>query len=300
MSDGKFFGITPDLSDEERISVLERKISVALDKFQIYDRIIMEFQIIRSEMDSMILSHSEMKNFLNQHSEKSKSDMSRLEETLNSSSDSLRKDHSDIKKRQDSLVLSLNNYTSSFHSIVDNVGDQVKSKADKSLVDELGTKISTIKNDHLFLENKMGLIESLKDSLRSQDNTIRELNEKISSMDASLSDGDRNLSHLYEDHSLLSSDINKFKESVKGYVENLVSTRSASLEKKIDDLKTAIQPLQQQKTSLSTEVSQRLDLASLDASNAILKASNSAQQISILEKKIESILLNLKKIELSK
>ena len=52
--------------------------------------------------------------------------------------------------------------------------------------------------------------------------------------------------------------------------------------------------------SLRSEFNKKLEGVSLDGSNAILRSTNAISQISILEKKIENILLRLKAIELPK
>jgi vacuolar-type H+-ATPase subunit I/STV1 len=108
------------------------------------------------------------------------------------------------------------------------------------------------------------------------------------------------------------SEISKLAIRIESYIADLetrisklhhsVSITCDTLAKKVDEI---IGKAKEELSSapsieaIKSEVMKKLETVSIDSANASLKASNSAQQIYLLEKKLENLALLLKKHELS-
>jgi biopolymer transport protein ExbB/TolQ len=98
-------------------------------------------------------------------------------------------------------------------------------------------------------------------------------------------------------------DLEELKTQIRNefmsFLDKSLKNQITVFEEKINSLKSAIDTSPATILAVKNDISNQLDSAKLDASNAVIRSNNSAQQIVILEKKIENIYLLLKKHELN-
>jgi len=144
---------------------------------------------------------------------------------------------------------------------------------DQKRIDELSTKIDAD-------QNKIEQISSLQRACSSFHNEIK---GNISDLDASIKK--------------LSGDLNTAKVEYQNKLDKISADLSAKIDAKI---KESIPSLDVQKIAEATKDLIKTDIAFIrvDSQNASLKYNNLDTQVALIEKRIESIFLMLKKLEL--
>ena len=100
----------------------------------------------------------------------------------------------------------------------------------------------------------------------------------------------------------LSNDFRKYQDNV----DDFVGKSRKDIEQLNEKVRSQLSSFQipqmalDSLNALKTELLSKMEGITLDANNALLKASNSSQQIMILEKKMENLALNVKKNELAR
>lgn len=94
----------------------------------------------------------------------------------------------------------------------------------------------------------------------------------------------------------LEKELEKLRTEFCGIIE----LNAVNAEKKIQESKKEILSIPSEIPRLRQELSEKLDLISLDCMNALMRSANNEKQLHLIEKKIENIYQLIKKIDLQK
>ena len=291
------FAFMPVETFDARLVEAERKYEFIKQRIQAYDQVLNDFNDIKKTLKQNNDALKEQSSLLSEHSNQSKSKMANAEGQLQN-----------LKGRQDANSKSLEDQNSMVSSVLAKVhGLQEQCKVS---IENLAQKVALV-----AMEQSKSLSK------------CHELEQKISEIEAQKLSQVKNLEKLYVDyfgfkekvdakHASLNEQIDKLKKSLAAMpdfqdwsskiytrVDNSVSYRdkqaTAYVDKKIEALAQdfATNPLSAE--SIKASLASELQSFSLDAKNAYLKSNNCAQQIQLLEKKLENLTLIIKKYELS-
>jgi DNA repair exonuclease SbcCD ATPase subunit len=296
MSLAKSFG-SVDKTIEERVKDLERQVSVYQDKLSSSDQIAEQFQslLIRFEqvkelvltqkasLDAMGESVASLNNAMAEKLNKAITDQSQLS--------------SDIQRHKEQIALNNQGIESNFKALKNSVDISLQ-----GLARELN-----LKSDQSALQEFREAIAKVKDSVLAQiDSHVSLTNDNLSSFKRLIQEIDSNgvnISNYADDHSSIMEKIADLKKNISSYGDQLAqaSTQlSSQISNSISNLRGELTSKPSDIMQFKDEVSKRLDLIAMDGSNANARSLNSDQKISFLEKKLESLLLQIKKLELSK
>jgi len=299
MSYGKTTPATKDLTPEQRIEVLESVIPALRERLQTYDSAIGEVRQVKSSLEGQTSRIAELetllRNLLNEFNAH-KSETSKVHSNLNSSISELNGTLSAVKS---ALTASISSVTASL--------ENSKSVVQQQMNDKLGsTELERVKKDlYSSISELRSEIKGNSFDIATLVKTAHNQNDKNYASEGKFSLLDSSLQAVTNDINALKSNIISSRADAKSSLDTHtleVSSHIASalepINKRLQDLKTEASGSSYLE-SLKTELSKKMESIALDASNAALRASNSSQQILILEKKIENINLLLKKHELT-
>lgn len=299
MSDGKkFLKVNAGLSPEERLAVVEQNYAVILERIQAYDQVLAEFANISSD--------------LNLHGQR----LFKLEEKLNALDISLKANatqiatlSSNVQKAHDVLYGSLRKQGEAHNELAkwseENLG-RLYRDSELHKVQLHNEDVERSKMRGFVLDVDKGLCDVKEALLEAQRKIATMTNEAALFKKASKDSHDALRAHVTE---LLSSfkEMPEFNEwATKIYIKvcNEINDRQKQFYQELDrrsqQLKEQLASDPYTADSVKKILKDDIDALSLDGKNAYIKASNAAQQIQLLEKKVENINLILKKYELNK
>ncbi len=303
MSGGKSFALVDkgEKTPEDRLNILEQMIPVLIQKIQAYDKIIDDFKVLKkSQIDiseicnkntqSIEIASSFMKNYNDQCQSMYKITNSTIS-SQNAKFEDFSKDLIRFKSDQNDLVVLINKIDDKYSILLQKLTDSCVTRSEfeeqnnfvESKLKSIQSSFSNIHNELERLDNQvvLNLNKNTEFSVESKSTKdfIEQVQEKI-----------RNL------HSLNNTLKQDFYNSLIVYTNSI----NEDVSKRFSNFKIELKESPDSSNSIKSEIISKLDSVALDGSNALLKASNSAQQISILEKKIENIYLLLKKFEINK
>lgn len=300
MSGGDKFNKKIEISDSERLQELERKIPIFLERMQAYDQVLTDFKELK-------IKFNEQSNLLNSLCSDFSQHVLEFQEYKKYSMISHSNSLEGVKVSQ-SLSETISVVNSRVKSCNKNIQDTQNQLDDhkKTISQKIDEKPS-----HYDLSNKADVesIELLKKCIIEWKKDIykrlesSKLNDEQLDLIGKLPQEIKRLDH---NHDCSFEFINTVKEeldekdkqysiSLQNHYRNITQDFTNQLDKFKDDILSIPNPT----NTIKEELSHRLDVACLDASNANLKSSNSVQQITILEKKLENVLLLIKKHELN-
>jgi chromosome segregation ATPase len=302
MSGGQSFAPidSNQLTPEERLSALEQRLPVLIERLQRYDKLLDESEQLRQRCESLESSIGKLAN-LNESNQKAIADNFQRHEKRHAELDSTvrsqgyqiyahDKQFSDIKLDQNTYLDVINDLrldgkvrhenllaltapkedfdhlcvTVSAHadSFVNSLKDQRRKH------EELSFQVKVNNEDIKKFEERVEvLVDSIKEHCQMMDTQLRAANE-----------GQVKVGQIIQDK--LDAADARLNKNVKDYISGFFNTLETP--EKIRD-----------------ELSHQLQQVSLDGSNAVLRATNCEKHMTILERKIENIYLLLKKHELS-
>lgn len=299
MSDGKKFTKTNvNLSPEDRLAVVERNYAVILERIQSYDQILVEFSNINSDIQSAKQTLS-----------KTDAQLAATAAVIKEKLDSLYTRINDIKKNQDLIISSLADQRviqSQTSEHLKNVNDALQHDIDVLHANDRQKQIQLTDHEKslLVLEKSLSDLKKSVDShsgrlhvagfehtmLKSTtDNAVSSLKEQVNHLLTSFQEMPQFNEWATKIYIKVCNEIN---DKQKAFYQEL-DKRSQQLQEKLaSDPYTA--------ESVKKILKSEMETLAMDGKNAYLKASNAAQQIQLLEKKVENVNLILKKYELSK
>lgn len=294
--------MTPEeqISFETRLQELEKLFPTKVDylktKIMSYDKVLDEGEKIKNKFDDLFQSHLELLGQLKLLSEELQSHKKNFDNTCkrqyevgyNTDQDvrELKKDHENLKMTSESSLDSLRQFVVKSDS---DLYDKILEKPSKSDVDLSYNILKVIVND---------LTKKFEDQKKEFDG----FKQRIASEVAGVLELTVSSARHVKDHKTLQDAIDELKSSVSSLQSNHLATFT-DLKNKVSDthqsMWTAISKIPAPDESLKGELDKKLEIVSLDSKNAAIRSQNSDQKIVILEKKIESINLLLKKYELN-
>lgn len=298
MSGGRKFTSDTLISAEERLDEIERKYAVIQERIQSYDCVLQEFEVLKKQSNQLQAHCDYLDRLTAKESEnlfaKIKQNAGKIDEVLKAN-----------EKNAETITEFANNHHVQLGKLDEKINDQ-----------QLGLfSLSKYREEH------SKRIDKIHDSLSS-------LKSGLGTFQAAMQDFSASIEKLNADHSILKKEFSeiqaKFNENMQKFAlsmqkmpdfkdwaaqvlirsdESLDNTRSELINK----IESAIQSVRKELREdpltvnfIKKEFKNALESLSLDSKNAYLKSHNCAQQVQILEKKIETINLTLKKYELSK
>lgn len=284
---------------DTRLHNLETIWPVIVKKLQDYDKVMRNCESVKSELEALKASLSQNENSLTNHSDlisklTNKSEI-KFKEISNKISeiaprlDQHGKNHLEIKSHIQAVDVSLTNMIVNSHK---DISDSLSKYATVNQVDDLKkyveTQIATIyKSTSVTATNVLEIIKKVNaisdknlehaSDIYSHNSKTQEMNQKISS-----------LYQLYDNFKAANSD-------------KISSSAAAKMiESKMTEFKNLLDSLPNPAVSIKDELLGKLNIVALDGNNSLLKSSNNAQKIAIMEKKIENLYLLVNKLELNK
>lgn len=300
MSDCRKFGQVSEeeKSPEDRLLLLEKVWPTVVEKIQSYDCVLSGFSQLKDRID---LIYQE----LNAIYSKNKNSSEYL--------DAWKKSHEQKNIEVLSFISECKKNIDNLNCLSTDVNEKINSLSTKtsSNIDDLSNKHKDIESKvclksevnafKLYIDSKFDSLMDLvtinrnlsidtckvnADKIMSQDEIILKLSNEVLEIDAHLS----RIDILEKSITAILLSLNDIKSSQKAQIDLLVDQKIEEFKSKNDQLPDV----------LRNEFMKKLEGVALDGSNAVLKANNSSQQIFILEKKIENIYLQIKKLELAK
>lgn len=293
MSDGKM-KLDSAVSLEERNEQLELQNSGLIARFQKYDFLIAKVEGMEKSFRLQEAAQSEMMRELQMMREKLLDDEKRFLQFQNDVKDFQLESSKAAKYAYENIVLlkeDINKLELSISNAVNSINEATISKKefyschDHSNQKIIDCQVKTQQHSDKF-EATNNALSDLKNKLAEKQQYFDAIFQDINALKTNFSDMDIFLS------SFTNSNMEKqlsFENLIKQFVQ-----------KKCDEIVAKIPLAAPPQKDVSQEILHKLDLVSLDGSNAVLKANNSEKKIMVLEKKIENLSLELKKIELEK
>jgi predicted nucleic acid-binding Zn-ribbon protein len=298
MSGGRKFGSSVEQSAEERLDEIERKYGVIQQRIQAYDQVLHDFESLKKEHQDLRMYCKHLEGITEKESQN-------LLGMISKNSNSI----VDIKNIQDSdRKFSNDTYEKLLSSHRKNV-----EKSDD--LDARFLRLFELLNEHIKNQEN---INSVTSSKVYNFNKYKDLIEKNS----------KRIDDVLDAHSDLVNEIKKIRTCCSDYsqkseslikkipefsdwaatiywktekdLENASNSLNKKIETGISNVRAELKEDPLTVESVKKEFKKTLESLELDSKNAYLKSSNAAQQIQILEKKIENVNLILKKNELSK
>lgn len=292
MSDGKMFNLSAE--ENEQISIIRQKYQEAIGKLDAIEIKIKNAFIHFDSIDSNLKDNKEtFSDLLKRFNEMSSGLSNHIFNTNSKHSDltkdvlSLTKDKKTLQDGQELLKQNLAYIDTENKKAMKSQDSLVNLASFNQMISRLELlekSLAQVKQDNALNSShasRIGSLEAFRTEYRGDkfhfDKHIKTSNDKITSIE-----------------DLIKAESRKAQEYVHSFKENVLSN--------VDQKLSAIQPIEKKEKIEQTELGKiysKIELASLDSSNAVLKSNNSAQQITLLEKKIENIFLLLKKHELT-
>lgn len=303
MSSGKIYGPVIDGSKDplDRILELERLWPIIQSKLQLYDNLISEFQSVKSEISNIKNNHenlkddialvNSMRNDFTQYVQGKFEFVSNYMDVVKKSVDKLAIDHADLRK---DLIDRSTESNNNLMTVKENLEDGLSKTTNKSALDshksymdlkfdQIISELDSIHKKHSDMTLGLSGVQS---GITSSKNEVVDASKKVNEMSNQVS----NLLFAFE--------------SLKTYVGTQIYTEiqknSQEVDVKLKEIKNSVASAPAALANLKDEMIKKMEGVTLDGTNAVLRSNNTANQIVLLEKKIENILLRLKAVEIPK
>ena len=297
MSDGKTFGQVQDLSPEERLTEVERKFSVIIERIKAYDKIIDDFQYLKTDLEEISQTHSLAIKNASDALKEQKAQLDTLQKSIDNLSMKNANVGSILQGYKENLHLEQQRRTQDFEYFSHILADLEK----KIPVDTFTEKISALAIEyHTHLEQCDLNFRTFSGHDERQSRRIGDLEQRF-----------HDLKNQFLDKNIFFEKIDSLSKSYQEALSLIFPKVQESLQKREsqfrNEMDTKLEAMKQETIasilpdgSMEERLSKRMEAISLEGANAYLKSNNNAQQILLLEKKIENLTLLLKKYELNK
>ena len=286
---------------EGRVIGLEMRVPVLIQRIQAYDQLIEDLKAIK-------IAFSDMSKAQNIHNDSTKKFIEFFNEFKAQNDFKHKNSHEqkvELENKLDKHSRDIENLKSVIEAnrcglmdvknLSENLQNQIKSNC-----------LSREQFDRHKLENSLNI-----GNLIDEKNTIsNKLSEHIDKSKTILEQNERRFQEIFSlkkeseffEESLkdLKSLISRTKSEMVDLIDKESKSKMSKIESDIQELKKNVDESVNLPSVIKTEINNKIENALLDAGNAVLKASNSAQKIVVLEKKIENLYLLVNKLELNK
>jgi hypothetical protein len=295
------FGETKVLTTEERLDESDRKLSAILARIQTYDKVLTEFDSVKASLASVRSSHEELKTSLAQSKEYITASHLFAMKSAGEAKSASDKLSSQIGILSDSIASVQNKTTldaQSLHAHIEGV-DAKYSNLSEGFLDT--SDLQSLKKAHqqavLDIHNK---IDAVIGKVRNIAMDQSELKDKHSAIDEAQSASSGQIQVV---RSSLSDHVQSAEysmKSLKSYVDTLCDRLKDQTVSYMDSVKIEMLGSPSSMESVRKEILNKLNLTSMDGTNAVMKVANNEQAIKLLEKKVENLAILLKRNEITK
>jgi hypothetical protein len=283
-----------------RLGQLESRLAPSFEALKTrvmsYDKVVDELKQIREVQSELCANHSYLEEKLGSFSlgiQLLNSESNQAHEGLSSSIQSHAKELLDLKNSNRTISANVSNQIEAlklqFEASVNDLQSKIVGKPDKANIDFAYNILKVMIND---LTSKLESHKSELDAFKSRVGA-----ELSAIVDTSVS-----MSKHTKDHQVSLDAAEDLRRQITGLRESSVVNLAVLKDKMIvsvQEMKNSFSNLPEPNESLRSEFDKKLESAILDSKNATVRTQNSDQKITLLEKKIESINLLLKKYELN-
>lgn len=279
------------------ILLAQDELSKIYDLFSYYEKLDNSIDSYHQEFKKDIAHKSNVITYLQSNSETLNNTVSVISQKFSS----IEEMNTHISSEISSLKIFIKEFSSKieFHDdFIRKVRGEIDSSSEKSdnYFIHLKSEIRDVRSDlQNFISKTASDFNSMKNLIESNRRDISDAKMNVSVLSSSLD------SHSKKTNSNFSELKNSFQSNYLGLTDKI-----DKLEEKTQDFidtsikdKDKVDPLSQIYVSMD-EMKRIFESSKLDIQNANLRSSNTSAQIQLLEKKIENILLTIRKIELDK
>lgn len=298
MSGGRNFAPKVELSEAERLSDVERKYDVIRERIQLYDSIVQQFSAMKkhledfSKKDDLVKALEAQKKDLHSMFMANQAVVQGASERIGWSEADIRKLNKAVEDLRVLLGTSVQQLSGSIVEVDKKVPQAAVGKAEDKDLQEF--KILYADQFH-----------DLKRLMQAQDKVTEEMKQEVQALLEGLQDHNEKFVEQAKSTQAITIWLNSFEEKMQKKFTSLMEVWDANQkdfqEKVRKDLKTAkdeIVGTPSSNAAVEARIMNRLEMATLDGSNAVTVARNSAEKIKLLEKKIEGLTAQLQKYEL--
>jgi hypothetical protein len=299
MSDGKkFVKSDVNFTPEQRIDELERKYNVIQERIQKYNQVLVEFANINSDLNAHKKRIDSLEIELESWISHSKQVMNEIIATLGQQS----KNNGlvvNTLEEQKNAHQKLSHYVQECFGTLSRSGELLKIQVHNVEIEHIKTRDFATGLEKSLLElNKFASNQSERVDDLSVNHVTLKTQTELSIVNCK-SKIEQLLSSFRE-----MPEFNEWATKIYIKVCNEINDKQKAfyfeLDKRSQQLKEQLASDPYTAESVKTILKSEMDKLAMDGKNAYLKAANAAQQIQLLEKKVENINLILKKYELNK
>jgi hypothetical protein len=297
MSDGRSFSKPQELSTEDRLAELERKIPVFLDRIKSYDTLFemnekykARIEFLSSQNDQLLKKIDVLKEQQQQQTNdltaKHNSACQVIDTLLQSDSHSKNELNEKIRTLQENQVIHMRHIDSLKKSLYETT-DKMTTKQDLEDVKKLNVTSSELLKNRMDAWSK-SLVHTI-DEVEGCKSTINDIT--IHHADS--------FSRVRESFKNLNDNISNDRVIVKKLDENTLPMVKREIFLAIEQVKKLIPEMPTNIDSIRKDIQDQMHRIELDGKNSLLRSVNNEKLVEIMKKQIENIYLLLKKHELS-
>jgi chromosome segregation ATPase len=285
----------------DRILELERVWPIIQEKLKSYDGIFEEIQSLKKQLssvegirDSFKRENESLHDYIDDITRLFQSKFDILAGHLDSIKKTADTNSNDLKDFKKDVQTNIWNTNNSVVAVQNTVEDKFSKSASKANLDShksyIDSKIEQLISEMDSMHKKHADLAVVLSSLRNGIATMKEDFEEKNKRTTDIESQNSNLLTAFENFKTFTS------TSIYSQVQK-VEQKVISLE---NGIKTSISSVESSIPSVKDEIYKKLEGVALDGSNAVLRSNNSANQIALLEKKIENLSLRMKALETPK
>jgi|SRR5579863_7463284 len=283
-------------SPEDRLTSLEAKLPVLIERIQAYDQIIDTFATLEKTIRLFEKSILDINNIISSMSGCITMLIKKDDEIVSNASHEM----NSIKKQVASIADKQADLTDLLERDIQEK-QMGLSKLNSDIVQVASLAVS--KSDFISMTNSLNVdVKMLKEEFTSRSNQIKDLNNALKAhsevsktLQYDISIVDTKVSAIDADFSAFPKELKDLDTRVTYDVNQRFMIFFEKVNARLDAISTKLIPQGASLKEIKTDFEARLEAFRLDVSNSILKSGNNSQQINLLEKKLENLRLLMNK-----
>lgn len=295
----KFTSTDANLSPEDRLAEVEKKFSIILERIKAYDEVLDKFKTVSEKINKLEKDQEAL-----QISDKKITEYVALScDNLSIRIDGFVRSFEDYKRKCENRFDDLDRFQSSLQTQITILRDSKERFEEKiSKVSETFITKDEMENHRRY---HISFIDTLRKNLEESNKTINHVSESYNDIKTLQQQQSSKLESIFPQVRTFVSDISVKNKEIESSFSRMAAIVSnyATKDDVASEIKSLRNDLEGTPSSLEVtkaEITKRFEIASLDASNSVLKSNNCVKQIELMERKIENLALIVKKYELNK
>jgi hypothetical protein len=299
MSDGKkFVKSDVNLTPEQRLDELERKYSVIQERIQKYNQVLVEFANINSDLNAHKKRIDSLEIELESWICHSKQIINEIIGTMGQQSKNNGLMVNTLEEQKNSHQ-KLSHYVQECFGTLYRDSELLKVQVHDVDIEHIKTRDFSTGLEKTLLDLKKFILD-FKDNSLNLKSDFNDFKRKTDQVHADLKSQMDHLLGSFQEMPQFNEWATKIYIKVCNEINDKQKAFYLELDKRSQQLKEQLASDPYTAESVKTILKSEMDKLAMDGKNAYLKAANAAQQIQLLEKKVENINLILKKYELNK